>query len=341
MRKKLTNVIFLILCFSVSISLYAQNTDQVGTSMANFLKIGVGPRAIAMGEASVALTNDASSLYWNPAGIANINKNEVLFQTTKWVAETNLYYLGLVLPMGEMGTLGADFYNFSSGDMEETTLQQPDGTGRTFSTSNLAIGLSYSRSLTDRFSVGFSIKYITESLSRESASAYAFDIGSIFTTNFLNDMKLGIALSNLGTSMELDGPDLIVSHDVAPDVPTNKTVDAKLGTQSWDLPLTFRIGMGTYVVNNENNSLSMEVDVNDTRDYQARYNVGSEYTIKLIGEQKVSFRAGYKGNYDEEGLTFGGGLFLTLANFDFKFDYAFADVNRLGNVHRYSISILF
>ena len=341
MRKLLTNVTFLILCFSVTVSLYAQGTEQVGTSMANFLKIGVGPRAIAMGDAFVALTDDANSLYWNPAGIARINKNEILIQTTKWVAETNLYYLGLALPMGDLGTFGASFYNFSSGDMEETTLRQPDGTGRTFSTSNLALGVTYSKALTDRFSVGFSLKYITETLSRESATAYAFDIGSIFTTNFLNEMKLGIALSNLGTTMELNGPDLIVDYDVAPDVPTNKTVNASLGTQAWDLPLTFRIGMGTYIVNNDNNSLSVEVDLNDTRDYQTRYNIGSEYTVKLIGEQKVSIRAGYKGNYDEEGLTFGGGLFLNLANYDFKFDYAFADVNRLGTVHRYSISILF
>ncbi len=341
MRKLLTNGTFLILWLSVTICMYAQQTDQVGTSMANFLKIGVGPRAIAMGDAFVALSDDASSLYWNPAGIARINKNEVLFQTTQWVAETNLYYLGLALPMGDLGTFGASFYNFSSGDMEETTTAQPDGTGRTFSTSNLAIGLTYSKLITDRFSVGFSIKYITETLSRENASAYAFDIGSIFTSNFLNEMKLGIVLSNLGTSMELDGPDLIVNYDVAPDVPTNKTVDARLGTQSWDLPLTFRIGMGTYILNNDNNSLSVEVDLNDTRDYQPRYNVGSEYTVKLVGEQKVSVRAGYKGNYDEEGLTFGGGLFLNLANFGFKLDYAFAAVNRLGNVHRYSISILF
>ena len=341
MRKLFTNGKFLILWFLAIVCVDAQQSDQVGTSMANFLKIGVGPRAVAMGDAFVALSNDASSLYWNPAGIALVTKNEVLFQTTRWVAETNLYYLGLALPMGNFGTFGASFYSFSSGDMEETTTAQPDGTGRTFSTSNLAIGLTYSKLITDRFSVGISVKYITETLSRENTSAYAFDIGSIFTTNFLNDMKLGIVLSNLGTSMELDGPDLIVNYDVASDVPTNKTVDARLGTQSWDLPLTFRIGLGTYVINNDDNSLSMEVDLNDTRDYQPRYNVGGEYTVKLIGKQKVSIRAGYKGNYDEEGLTLGGGLFLTLANFDFKLDYAFADANRLGNVHRYSVSILF
>lgn len=339
--QKLFIKIFLALCLSITVSLNAQQTDQVGTSMANFLKIGVGPRAIGMGDAFVALANDVSALYWNPAGIAQLNKNEILFQTTNYVADTKLHFLGVAMPMGDMGTLGASFYNFSSGDMEETTLRQPEGTGRTFSASNLAIGLSYARTLTDHFSVGVSVKYISETLSSESASAFAFDIGSIFTTSILNNMNIGFTLSNLGSTMQLDGPDLQVGYDVNPDVPTNKEVDAKLGTQSWELPLTFRVGLGTYALDNENYSLLVEADANDTRDYQLRYNMGGEFNFKLGDEQKLSVRAGYKGEYDEEGITFGAGLFLTLSNYNFKFDYAFADVVRLGNVHRYSLSILF
>lgn len=333
--------IILSLYFLISMSLNAQKTEQIGTSMANFLKIGVGPRAIGMGEAFIALANDASSLYWNPAGISNIEKNEIIFQSTEWIASTNLYFVGIAMPISDMGTFGASFYSFSSGEMEETTVRQPEGTGRTFSANNLAIGFSFARALTDRFSFGITAKYITESLSREKANAFAFDIGSIYITNFLNNMKIGFALTNLGSTMSLSGPDLIVDYDVAPDVPTNKTIDASMGTQSWDLPLAFKIGLGTYVFNNEQNSLSIEADLYDSRDYQARYNIGSEYIIKLIGNQKVSIRTGYKGNYDEESFTLGGGLLLNLANFDFKFDYAFVAVKRLGNVHRYSISILF
>ena len=339
--KKIVFKTFLLFCLSISTISLAQQNDQVGTSMANFLKIGAGSKAAAMGDAFVALPNDASALYWNPAGLTSLNKNEVLIQTTSWIAGTNLYFLGVALPFGNLGTLGASVYSFSSGEMEETTLLNPDGTGRFFSAGNLALGLSYARALTDRFSVGVTIKYINETLSRESADAFAFDIGSTFRTNFLNEMTLGIALSNLGSQMELNGPDLIVQYDVAPDIPTNKTTDARLGTRAWDLPLIFRIGLGTFILNNETTSLSLEVGVNDTRDFDPRYNAGSELTFKLIGEQKIMLRAGYKENYDEESITAGGGLFLNLAGYDFKFDYAFADYNRLGDVHRYSISILF
>jgi hypothetical protein len=107
------------------------------------------------------------------------------------------------------------------------------------------------------------------------------------------------------------------------------------------LPLTFRIGVGTYIINNENTSVSLEVAVNDSRDYSPRYNIGSELSLKIVGDQGVMVRLGYKGNYDEEGLTAGAGLFLNLAGFDFRLDYAYADFNRLGNTHRYAVSILF
>ncbi len=340
MRKIIrSEFLLLLLCFTLA--LYAQESAQIGTSMANFLKIGVGSRAVAMGDACVAMTNDASAIYWNPAGLGLLHKNEVMAQSTNWIAETNLYFLSIAVPFGSFGTLGASVNYFSSGDMEETTIQQPEGTGRFFDMQELALNFSYSRMLTDRFSVGFTVKYINETLSRETANAFAFDIGSIFITNFLNDMRLGIALSNLGSPMKLDGPDLIVSHDIAPDVPTNKVVDASLATQSWDIPLTFRIGLGSYIFNNESTSLCCELAVNDTRDYAPRYNLGSEFTVKLLGNQQAMIRLGYKGNYDEEGLTAGAGLFLNLAGYDFKLDYAFVDFNRLGNIHRYSIGILF
>ena len=319
----------------------AQESSQVGTSMANFLKIGVGPRATAMGDALVAMTDDASALYWNPGGLGNVSKNELLMQTTSWIADTKLYFLGIVFPFGDHGTLGASVNYFTSGDMDETTVLQPDGTGRTFCTSDLALGVSYAKKLTDRFSVGVTVKYVSESLSRETAEAVAFDVGSVYTTSFLNEMRLGISLSNLGGSMRVDGPDLIVNHDVAPDVPTNKTVDASLATQSWDLPLTFRIGIGTFIYSDDASSLSLEAAVNDTRDYQPRFNVGSELTVRLIGEQKAMLRVGYKGNYDEEGLTAGGGLLVNMAGFDFKMDYGFASFSRLGSTHRYAVSILF
>jgi hypothetical protein len=339
MRKIIKKILLLI--FSLSLMVSAQESSQVGTSMANFLKIGVGSRATAMGGAFVAMTNDASATFWNPGGLALVKKNEAMFQSTSWIANTDLYYLSVAIPFGELGTIGANIYSFNSGDMEETTVNQPDGTGRMFTANDFSIGLSYARSFTERFSVGFTVKYISENLSRETASAVAIDIGSVFITDIFNGMRIGLALTNLGGTMKLEGPDLNVSHDINVGLPTNKFVDASLGTREWQLPLLFRIGIGTYVIKNENTSLSVEGAFNDSRDYATRYNAGSEFIMRIVGEQKAAVRIGYLGNYDEAGFTAGAGLYLALAGFDFKLDYAYADMNRLGNAHRYTLSILF
>jgi len=331
----------LICSIAAGIFAYGQETSHVGTSMANFLKIGAGSRSAALGDAYVALANDVSALYWNPAGLALLNKAEVLFQSTAWIAGTNLYFSGLAFPLGNMGTIGASIYGFSSGDIQETTLAQPEGTGRNVSANDMAIGVSYGYRFTDRFSAGTTIKYISERLSREKASTFAFDVGSIFITNFLHEMRIGISLSNLGGRMLLEGPDLIVSHDLAPDLPTNKYADASLSTQDWDIPLVFRFGLATDVFKTENSNLLVAASLNDSRDYDLRFNFGTEFSMNILKDQSIFLRGGYKGNYDEEGLCAGGGLILKLVGYNLKIDYAYSDTGRLGNAQRYSLGIEF
>ena len=323
------------------ILVYGQESSQVGTSMVNFLKIGAGCRGTALGDAYVALANDVSSLYWNPGGVGLLKKVELLFQSNSWIANTNLNFFGAALPVGNWGSVGASVYTFSSGEIDETTLLQPEGTGRSVSASDIAIGVSYARQFTDRFSVGMTIKYVREQLSRESASTFAFDIGSIFVTNFLHEMRIGISMSNLGGRMLLEGPDLIVSHDLAADLPTNKYVDASLSTQDWDLPLIFRFGLATDIFKTNSSCFTVAAALNDSRDFEPRYNFGAEYALEMMKNQMAFARIGYKGNYDEEGLAAGGGLMLKLAGYDFKIDYAFTDTGRLGNAHRYSFGIVF
>lgn len=315
--------------------------SQVGTSMANFLKIGVGSQAAAIGDAYVAMANDVSSLYWNPGGLGNIKSVEFLFQSNAWIAGSSLNYFGAAVPIGNVGVFGASVYRFASGDIEETTLSQPDGTGRIVTASDIAIGASYARQMTGRFSAGVTLKYVGERLSRETSNSFAIDIGSLFITNFFNDMRIGISLSNLGSRMLLSGPDMIVSHDLAADIPTNKYADASLATQEWDLPLIFRFGVATDVINTGSTRLTTAAAINDSRDYELRYNLGAEFAQNLLGDQEVSLRAGYKGNYDEDSITFGGGLRMNFAQYKLSIDYAYSSTGRLGNAERYSLGIIF
>ncbi len=321
--------------------IYGQESSQVGTSMANFLKIGAGARATALADAYVAIASDASATYWNPGGLGFLSRTEALFQSTSWIANTDLYFLAIGIPVENWGTFGASVYAFDSGEMDETTLLQPEGTGRSVSASDISISVSYSKQLTDRFSAGMTMKYIKEQLYRESASTFAFDIGSIFIANFLHEMRIGISMSNLGGKMRLDGPDLIRSHDLAPDLPTNKFVDASLSTQDWDIPLIFRFGLATDIFKTNNSRLTVASAINDSRDFALRYNYGAEYSFEILEDQVVFARAGYKDNYDEEGFTAGGGAMLRLVGYNIKVDYAYVDMGRLGNSQRYSIGLVF
>ncbi|MEZ4748244.1 MAG: PorV/PorQ family protein [Calditrichia bacterium] len=331
-----TRLIMLMLTLAFTIA-PAQNVDYAGTSAANFLKIGVGTRFMAMGEAGITLSDDASAQFWNPGAIAIIPNNSVYLSRVNWLVDTQVSYGSVVLHSGSMGTFGADLNFFSSGEMEETTLVEQDGTGRFFDASDMQIGLTYARSMTDRFSVGLKLKYLQENLSSVSASAFGVDIGAVFTTNFLNNMRIGATLSNFGSKMKFDGRDLSVVYAV-PGSPSGKEVPARLETQGWELPLLFRFGASTYVVKNENYSLLSAFDILDSRDHDPRYNVGGELGIY----ETLFVRSGYKINYDETTYSLGMGLNLNrVMKWNARIDYAFLRFGDLDDVSQFGLELSF
>lgn len=308
---------------------------QRGTSMANFLKIGVGARAAAMGDAYVALSNDVSSLYWNPGGLGMLGKNEALFQITNWIMDTRLYFVGISYKLSGLGILGFHFNSFSSGEFEETTILEPEGTGRTVMASDFAAGLTFSRQLTDRFSAGITLKYISENLDRESAKTVAIDIGSVFITNFFNNLRIGFAFCNLGGRMRLEGTDLNFQHLAEPGI---KYTRAELGTEPWDIPLLFRFGFATDVIRSDFMTFTMSTGVMDSRDFSYRIATGGELALKDI----MFLRGGYKFKYDEADLTFGVGLKLAIPSaIGLKLDYAYGSYGILNNTQILSAIFMF
>jgi hypothetical protein len=327
-------VIFTILIMFAYEPSSAQDSElnQVGTSMANFLKIGVGARAVSMGGAVVAISNDVSSTFWNPGGLAFTN-NEMMFQVTNWIADTRHYFFAASYGMGDLGNLGLSVISFNSGDIQETTLYEPEGTGRNFSAGNLCAGLTFSKKFTDRFSAGVTVKYISETLDRSSASTVAIDIGSIFITNFLNNMRIGISLSNLGGRMQLDGSDLTVQY-----LPENGTkyTSSQLRTESWDIPLLFRFGLATNAIETEDYRFLISTEIIDSRDYEYQTVFGGEFNYSNI----ISLRAGYKMNFDEADLSFGVGLNIEkISGINLNVDYSYNDYGILNTIH--SVSLLF
>ncbi len=315
--------------------------DKVGTTSAPFLGISIAPRATAMGGAFTAVADDATALYYNPGAISQMSSSQALVSHTEWLVGTGLNWVGFVLNLDGSNAIGVSFTNLDYGEEEVTTESQQEGTGEMWSASDISIGLSYARSFTDRFSIGGSVKYIEQKIWHEKSTAFAADVGLIFTTAF-NDMKLGMSISNFGNEMRMEGEDLLRKIDIDDEtIGHNETIVGNLKTDKWPLPLFFRVGLSMYVLETTFTKMLVAVDAVRPTDNSEIINVGGEFSVYDI----LFLRAGYKSLFrdeSEEGLTFGMGLNISqVGGVAWKFDYTYADFGILDYIQMYSLSVSF
>ncbi|MDP3444152.1 MAG: PorV/PorQ family protein, partial [Ignavibacteria bacterium] len=193
----------------------AQRVTKTGTTAAKFLSIGIGPRANAMGAAYSSVADDASAMYWNPAGIARISEYQTAFTYTKMFADINVNYFGAVIPAGDIGVFGIGITALNIGEMEVTTEYYPEGTGEKFNAGSYAFGLTYAKYITSDFAVGVTFKYIREGIYNSSAEGFGVDVGTVFTTPFYG-IKFASSISNYGSKLQMSGDDLLIRHDPDP-----------------------------------------------------------------------------------------------------------------------------
>jgi long-subunit fatty acid transport protein len=315
--------------------------SKVGSTAAPFLNIGIGPRAISMGGAFIATASDVSSLYWNPAGASRSDINEAMFSHSSWFADINYNWAGAMLKLGDAGTVGLNLTYLDYGDMEITTLAEQDGTGQLFTAHDMSMGLTYAYNLTDRFSLGGTVKYIQQKIWNTSASAFAMDLGVLFHSDIYG-LRIGATITNFGTAMKMDGKDLLVQHDIDPNnYGNNDQILASLLTDEFPLPLTFRIGLAMDVVNNEEHRVTLAADALHPNDNDESVNVGGEYMFNNL----IAFRVGYKSLFltnSEEGFTAGVGLnYNFTSDFGVRVDYAYQDFGVLDYTQHFSIGIKF
>jgi hypothetical protein len=332
-----------VMMIAVPLTSFGGGFSKVGTAAAQFLKIGVGARAAGMGESFAGIANDATALYWNPAGIVNIKSVDVAFSHSSWLGEMSHNFAGIVLPVSETDRLGLSMTSLSTSEQEVTTVSQPDGTGVFYSVNDLAIGLTYTRALTNRFSVGLTAKYIQQDAYNESASTFAIDLGTYLQTGFHN-LVIAMNVSNFGGNMQMDGRDLIVLTDINKSLGGEYNPDSRLKTEPWSLPLNFRVGLAMDVVGGpesllplEGHRFTMAIDGNHPNDNNERLNIGGEYAFS----ETFFARAGYKVNYDVEHWTFGAGVRVDFGGQQAAFDYALVDYKDLGKVSRFSLELKF
>ena len=340
MRIKIITILIAIVFISVNL---LSQVSKVGTTAAAFLEIGPGSVATSMGGAFVSVANDATALYWNPSGIADFTNNEVTIFHANWIASTYFDYAALVIPLGEVGNLGFSFTSFTMADEMVRTVDLPEGTGEFFSAGDIAVGLSYARKLTDRFAIGFTVKYIQETIWHESANAIAIDAGTIFRTDLFNGLTIGASISNFGTQMKLNGSDIRTFARVNPTLlGSNDQVPYNIELDSWDLPFLFQIGISTNIIKNDDYRFLVSVDALHPNNNYESMNIGGQFSFRDF----LFIRGGFRNLFltdSEGGLTLGVGVNSKLLFSDdfVSFDYAYRNFGRLDNVHTLSVDIKF
>jgi hypothetical protein len=296
---------------------------------------------VGMGSAYVSVVEDATAMYWNPAGLARVKGNEAVFSHAQWFADIRMSFAGVAMNLGNLGTIGVSGQFETMDEMERTTLLEPDGTGEMFGAGSFAFGLSYARKLTDRFSIGMSGKFIHERIYHSTAKGAALDVGALFDTQF-HGMKIGMSITNYGTKMQLGGRDMQTQKDPGPTVTgNNENIPAYFKTDAFELPLLFRVGASVDLLKGYGKSnLILAADALHPNDDVESVNVGGEYIFNGM----VSLRAGYKSLFSrdsEEGFSFGGGLHYPLGGVRVEIDYAYHEFGRLNDIQKFTIGLGF
>jgi hypothetical protein len=319
------------------------DAQKVGSTSMQFLKVTPSARGAALGEAFSVMARGAEAIYWNPAGVVHLEGHQFSATYTDWLFDSQQGALSYALSLGRRGAVGLQIQYADFGVFEETTndrpfISDPDNpglTGRTFRPFSYVVGATYSRFLTDRFSLGVGAKYAHESLfngqSVETmvragvggtvdtwASGFLFDFGVRYYTGF-RSVEIGASVQNFGP-------------------------DVTYAVESFPVPMMFRVGIAAELVGpnallypgSPGNTVRAAFDIFHPNDYAQQAHVGLEYEFQNL----LMLRGGYKFFYDSDGLTLGGGLKFSGGGVGMSFDYSYGSMGEwLGNVQRVSLGV--
>ncbi len=321
MKRILIIILFLIAFADIPAQLFPTLGGQrAGISTAQFLKIGVGGRATGMADAFIAVADDASALYWNPAGLVQTESDQIIFSHNQWLVEIQHEFAGVLYHLSSDDVIGLSFLSLHTDDMPVTTEVMPFGTGAYFSYGDIAISLSYSRKMTDKFSFGGTVRYMESTMAELKMRGALIDLGTYYWTG-LGTSRFAVTISNFGNELAPDGEVILYGGR------------KKSDWQSFSPPTMFRIGFAMEPYQDEQHRITASLQLNHPNDNSENFALGVEYAWKNI----FYLRAGYKFNLEGQDYTFGAGINAPLGIAQVKFDYAYANFTTLGSAHRFSI----
>lgn len=318
----------LILLLATADFIYAGGGRRNGTAGAAELLIPVGARGIALGGSNISTTTGIEALYWNPAGVSRTERSaEAMFSYMTYIADIGVTYGAVSANIRDVGTFALSIKSLSFGDIDVTTTNAPDGTGQKFSPQYLTAGVTYSRALSDRISVGVTGNMVMENIAQVSATGFAFNAGVMYENlGDVNGLSIGVTLKNIGPQMQFDGPGLYNQASVS--TLKRPAEFYKIESASFELPALLEFGLAYRPVINEQNSLLVSTAFQNSEFSGDVYKVGAEYMFNNL----IALRGGYSYTPTEQeagynyGLTAGVGLNYNMGGTDLKVDYAYRQV---------------
>lgn len=315
--------------------------ERRGVAGAQFLRIAPDARAIGMGNAAIAITNNANALYWNPAGITGQERSDVTFTHLNYLLDISHDFVGLVRPVTENSLVGVSLTVLSMGGIEVTTVDAPDGTGATFSPYDIALGVTYARRMTDRVSVGVTAKFIRESIDQSSANGIAGDIGFQYKTG-LQGLQFGITMTNFGPRMKFSGEQLNATVPFPGAPPDAEPEVVGLVSDSFELPSELKVGVAYNLLEGRSQQTNLLVSVDGIHPNFAgdRVNFGAELGVRDMLYARLGFSAADQTHF-VEGFSGGGGVKFNLKTIGLRFDYSYSDFSELGKNQRFTFGLAF
>ncbi|HTY09795.1 MAG TPA: PorV/PorQ family protein [Bacteroidota bacterium] len=326
--------------------------QRVGISAYQFLKIGADSRGSSMGEAYVAVVNDVSALFWNPAALVNSETNpaivrdtaasandlayrgQAIFSHTDWLVGVQHEFFGASYFLTTNDAVGIAATSLHTDPMSVTTETQPTGTGNYFTYGDVAIAATYSRRMTDQFSFGATVRYVRETIDVLHMDGVLIDLGTFYYLG-LGTSRFAVVVSNFGANVHPVG--MVTRED-------GTTVN---NFQSFSPPTMFRLGYAVEPWLDAQNRLTVSLQLNHPNDNAENISFGAEYAY----DRMFFVRVGVKRTVGESFLgaststaqdfSAGAGVLIPLGITTASLDYAFANYNDLGAVNRITVSVTY
>jgi len=333
---KKINLLVLLMFIAIS-SLFAQG-ERIGTAGATELLIPVGGRGVAMGGATLTNSVGVDAIFWNPANVARSNNSvNVLASHMSYIADIGVEYGAASFNIESFGTFGLSIKSLSIGEIDKTTIQNPDGTGQTFQPQYTVLGVSYSKMLSDRVSVGTNVNFVSETIDLVTASGMSFDFGVTYANLAgVEGFDMAVVLKNIGPDMKFDGSGLYTAADAGD---SRGSQFYKIDAAAFSLPTTLDIGLGYSVSFDDVNALQFAGTFSNHNFYTDQYKFGAEYNYDNL----LFLRGGYNHTTEFEAsetlykFYAGFGLNYDVGGVDLMLDYAYMPTEFFSDTHNFSL----